>query len=93
MFKHDGLRTFLIIWFGQVISTLGTGMTGFALTIWAYEQTGRATTLALLGFSMYFSWALLGMVVGVWVDSWDRRRVMINSDLGAASPPVLILAL
>jgi MFS family permease len=68
-------------------------MTGFALTIWAYEQTGRATTLALLGFSMYFSWALLGLVAGVWVDRWDRRRVMIYSDLGAASMTVLILGL
>ncbi|HML20334.1 MAG TPA: MFS transporter [Aggregatilinea sp.] len=84
MNEHDGLRTFLIIWFGQTISMLGTAMTSFALTIWAYDQTGKATTLALQGFFMYFSYSLVGLVSGVWVDRWDRRRVMILSDLGAA---------
>lgn len=93
MFKQDGLRTFLIIWFGQVISMLGTGMTGFALTIWAYEQTGKATTLALLGFFMFFSSSLLGLFTGVWIDHFDRRRVMIVSDLGAALVTLAVLGL
>lgn len=93
MNKHEGLRAFLIIWFGQVISMLGTAMTGFALTIWAYEQTGRATTLALQGFFMYFSYTLFGLVAGVWVDRWDRRRVMIVADLGAALVTLAILGL
>src|SRR5512138_1403631 len=78
-----GLRTFLVIWFGQVISMFGTAMTAFALTIWAYEQTGRATTLALQGFFLYFTYTLFGFVAGVWVDRWDRRRVMMVADFGA----------
>ncbi|MBN2304931.1 MAG: MFS transporter [Anaerolineae bacterium] len=93
MNNHERLRTFLIIWFGQVISMLGTAMTGFALTIWAYEQTGRATTLALQGFFMYFSYALVGLVAGIWVDRWDRRRVMIVADLGAALVTLVLLGL
>lgn len=42
------MRTFTLIWLGQLVSLLGTGMTRFALLIWAYQQTGEATTLALL---------------------------------------------
>ena len=44
------MRAFLIVWFGQVISMLGSAMTTFALTIWAYELTGSATALALVSF-------------------------------------------
>ena len=39
--RPTGMRAFWIIWAGQVISLLGTSMTNFGLTIWAYEQTGE----------------------------------------------------
>ena len=44
-----GMRTFLTIWAGQLVSLLGTGMTRFALLIWAYRQTGAATTVHAAG--------------------------------------------
>lgn len=44
-----GLTAFWVVWFGQVISLLGSSMTGFALTIWVYQLTGSATALALMG--------------------------------------------
>ena len=40
------MRGFTVVWFGQLISFLGTSMTQFALTIWAWEKTGEATALA-----------------------------------------------
>ena len=45
-----GMLAFTLIWIGQMLSLLGTSMTGFALTIWAWELTGQATALALVGF-------------------------------------------
>jgi len=42
-------RNFRILWVGQAVSLLGTGMTRFAVMVWAYERTGKATSLALLG--------------------------------------------
>jgi DHA3 family macrolide efflux protein-like MFS transporter len=83
MLYHRGTRTFLVIWAGQAVSMLGTAMTRFALLIWAYQQTGQATTLALLGFFSFAVYVTLAPVAGVWVDRWDRRRVMIASDFGA----------
>lgn len=78
-----GIRTFLLVWFGQAISTFGTAMTRFALLIWAYDQTGQATTLALLGFFSFAVHVVLLPVAGVWVDRLDRKRIMLVADLGA----------
>ena len=50
---NPGVRTFLIIWLGQFVSRVGTAMTRFALLIWAYQQTGAVTTVALLGSVSY----------------------------------------
>ncbi|MEM7716100.1 MAG: MFS transporter, partial [Cyanobacteria bacterium P01_A01_bin.68] len=44
------MRTFLIIWIGQLASLLGSEMTNFALTIWAWEVTEQATPLSLILF-------------------------------------------
>ena len=44
-----GMRGFLLVWVGQVISLLGTGMTNFGIAVWAFELTGQATALALIG--------------------------------------------
>jgi hypothetical protein len=34
------MATFVLIWFGQLISTIGSGLTGFALGIWVYQSAG-----------------------------------------------------
>jgi MFS family permease len=87
------MRIFTIIWFGQLVSLLGTAMTRFALLIWAYEQTGKATTLALLGFFSFGLDILLSPIAGVWVDRWDRRLVLLFADLGAGLMTVTMLIL
>jgi DHA3 family macrolide efflux protein-like MFS transporter len=91
--KNKGIRTFLIIWFGQLVSIVGTTMTRFALIIWAYQQTGNATTLALMGFFAFGSTVLVSPLAGGWVDQWDRRKVLIVSDtlMGLVSIGVLVL--
>lgn len=87
------MKTFSLIWFGQLVSLLGTSMTRFALLIWAYQQTQNATTLALLGFFSFLPYVLLSPVAGVWVDRWDRRKVMIAADLCAGLMTVWMLSL
>jgi len=58
-------------------------MTRFALLIWAWEQAGDATTVALLGFFSYGPFVLVSPFAGFVVDRFDRRKVMVLSDLGA----------
>ena len=43
-----GMRDFAILWSTQTLSALGSAMTGFALVLWAYRQSGSAVTTALL---------------------------------------------
>ncbi|MBN1966543.1 MAG: MFS transporter [Anaerolineae bacterium] len=88
-----GMKLFMLIWFGQLVSQIGTAMTGFAVLIWAYEQTGEATTLALLGFFGFGTTVLVSPIAGVLVDRWDRRRVIILSDLASGLLSVLLLLL
>lgn len=87
------MLAFTIIWIGQVISLLGTAMTGFALTIWAWEITGEATALALVGFFTFAPTLLTSPFAGALVDRWNRKLVMMLSDLAAVSSTVIVLLL
>jgi MFS transporter, DHA3 family, macrolide efflux protein len=78
-----GLRTFFTIWFGQLISLLGSQLTGFALGVWVYEQTHSVTMLALVQVAMQLPYVLLSPLAGVFADKWNRRTAMIVSDFGA----------
>ncbi len=92
-FQLAGMRGFSIVWAGQLVSLLGTGMTRFALTIWAWQMTGEATALALVGFFSFAPVVVASPFAGALVDRWSRKRIMIVSDLGAGLATVMILAL
>jgi uncharacterized repeat protein (TIGR01451 family) len=88
-----GMRAFVIIWFGQVVSLLGSAMTAFAVTIWVYEGTEKATALALTGFFFVTPLLLLSPVAGALVDRYNRRLMMMVSDLASGATTVVLLAL
>ncbi|MEM1242721.1 MAG: MFS transporter, partial [Cyanobacteria bacterium P01_H01_bin.26] len=44
------MRTFIILWLGQIASSVGSHMTYFALTLWVWQQTESATAVALILF-------------------------------------------
>lgn len=82
--ERSGSRTFLIIWWGQFISLIGSGLTGFALGVYLYNRTGAATQLALSLAAGSAPNLVLLPFAGALVDRWDRRRVLILSDTGAS---------
>ncbi|HUX77072.1 MAG TPA: MFS transporter [Anaerolineae bacterium] len=88
-----GMAGFTIVWIGQVVSLLGTAMSNFALTLWTYEVTGKATPLAMVGFFFVTPMVVLGPFVGVLVDRGNRKVMMMLSDLAAALVTVIVLAL
>ena len=61
--KPRGMFIFSVIWFGQLISTFGSGLTGFALGVWLYETTGPRAPFyangAILALCTLVLWALL----------------------------------
>jgi len=87
------LRSFAVVWFGQVISLLGSAMTWFALMIWAYDLTGQATPLALLGAFTFGATILFSPVAGALVDRWNRKLVLLLSDATAGLATLVVLGL
>ena len=87
------MKTFAIIWLGQVVSLVGSGLTSFALGVWVFERTGSATEFALIGLAAVLPRVLLSPLAGTIVDRWDRRRVMILADLGAGLSTLLVILL
>ncbi|HYH80974.1 MAG TPA: MFS transporter [Longimicrobium sp.] len=87
------LRPFLVIWVGQLVSGLGSGLTSFAVTVAVYQRTQSPEQLALLMLAWLLPSLLLAPVAGTLVDRWDRRRVLIASDTGQALLTLAMAAL
>jgi len=87
------MRSFAVIWFGQVISTLGSGMTGFALGVWAYRQTGSVTALALITLFGTLPNTLLSPLAGALIDRWGRRSVLLLNNFGSGACTLIMASL
>ena len=85
------LRTFLIVWAGQLASGLGNGMTAFALAVHVYQQTGTASAVALVMLCLFLPAILLRPLGGLLADRLDRRMLIVLGDLGSAFGVLLIL--
>jgi len=88
-----GMFGFTVIALGQFVSMLGTGMTRFAITIYAWQVTGEATALALVGFFAFGPSVLLSPIAGAIVDRANRKLVMMLSDLAAGLMTLAVLGL
>jgi MFS family permease len=87
------MRKFTILWIGQIVSLIGSAMTWFAFTIWAWEQTGKPSALATISFFAFLPTMLLTPVAGVFVDRWNRKLVMFLSDLATALGTLIVFIL
>ena len=79
-----GMKTFLVIWIGQLVSIIGSGLTGFALSVWMYEQTGQATPIALNALFFNLPRVILSPIAGSVADRYNRRMILILADCGSA---------
>ncbi|MEG4970357.1 MFS transporter [Microcoleus sp. B6-A1] len=89
----QGMRIFLLIWFGQLVSLMGSGLTSFALGVWVYERTGSVTQFALISVFARLPAILLFPFAGALIDRWNRRWAMILSDSGAGLSTVAVALL
>lgn len=77
---RSGMRTFFTVWGGQLVSVIGTSLTGFGLSIWVYLESGSVTQLALVSLALAVPATVLSPFAGALVDRWDRRLVMLAAD-------------
>ncbi|MFD0350521.1 MFS transporter [Kitasatospora aburaviensis] len=86
------MTTFLLIWVGRLLTALGSSISGFALGLWIYQQTGSVTQFAtglLLGFAPGM---LAAPAAGVLVDRHRRRTVLLCADAAAMLAAVAMAA-
>ena len=81
--RLEGVTAFGAVWLGQVFSLFGSHLAGFVLGVWVYQQTKSATDFSLIAFFTVLPEIVLSPVAGVFVDRWDRRRVMLAGALGS----------
>ncbi len=90
-----GSRTFVSLWAAQVVSQLGSGLSGFALGVWIYQDTGSVTQFAAMTLSLMLPGVLATPLAGMFSDRWDRRRTVIvceaTRSLGTLAIAVLLL--
>ncbi|MEW6092580.1 MAG: MFS transporter, partial [Chloroflexota bacterium] len=93
--RPSGMLGLTIVLSGQAISILASGMTGFSLAIWVFQQTSSATSLGIMTSAFTLPYLLIIPLAGVMVDRYNRKLMMMVSDLtaGLGSLTILILLL
>lgn len=87
------MKTFFIIWGGQLVSMLGSGLTNFALGVWLYDQTKQATPFAITVLLGSLPRILLLPFAGSLADRFNRRLIMILADTFTAVFTLIIFIL
>lgn len=78
-----GMTAFFVIWIGQIVSVLASSMSQFGLTIWMYQKTESATAMGLMQVFFITPFLLMSPIAGVMVDRYNRKVMMMISDLVA----------
>ncbi|BAY10168.1 MFS transporter [Calothrix sp. NIES-2098] len=91
--EATNLRNFIIIWIGQLVSAMGSSMTSFAVNIWVWELTDRATSLTMLSFFSMLPSIAIALVSGIIVDRYNRKLLMVLGDTVSAISTIVIIVL
>lgn len=75
------IRDYRQVWLGQAVSDIGDGTTFLLLLLVVNELTHSTTALAIMSIALVVPKFTVGLVAGVYVDRWNRRRVMLVADL------------
>jgi MFS transporter, DHA3 family, macrolide efflux protein len=88
-----GMRAFLVMWAGQLVSVIGSAASSFALGVWVYQDTGSVTLFSVSLVCGYLPGMAAAVVAGVLVDRHNRRTVLLLCDAAAgAAMSVLVVA-
>lgn len=77
---NKSFKKFFILWSGEFISAIGSGLTAFGLGVYVFNLTGKASAMALITILAFLPPLLFGTVAGVLADRYDRRLMMILGD-------------
>ncbi len=89
-FSVFGKRDFRLLWSAQLVSTIGTALTDLAAGILIFQKTNSAFMVGLMFAATAVPTLLVGLIAGVFVDRYDRRKIMVTADLLRAGIVALI---
>ena len=89
--EKSNFGKFLLLWFGELISSIGGGLTSFGLGVYVFWQTGSASGMALVTLLGFLPTLLLSVPAGVLADRYDRRLLMMLGDGCSALGIIYIL--
>ena len=81
MFTLLRQRNFALLWFGGLISIMGDWVLGVALPFFVYQASGSTLATAVMVAAELLPRLLFGSIAGVFVDRWDRKKVMVIASL------------
>jgi DHA3 family macrolide efflux protein-like MFS transporter len=86
---------FFTIWAGQAVSLITSAILQMAIIFYLTEKTGSAMVLSMASLIGFLPYAVFGPAIGVLVDRYDRKKIMIGADLiiAAAGAVLAIIAL
>ncbi|HZF12048.1 MAG TPA: MFS transporter [Thermoanaerobaculia bacterium] len=79
----SGMKAFTTIWIGQLISLLGSGLTGFAMSIWVLDKSHSVTQFTLT-IVLTSTGMLVAPFAGAIVDRHSRKTTLILCNIGSA---------
>ena len=93
----SGFKKFLALWTGELISSIGGGLTSFGLGVYVFQKTGSAAGMALVTLLGFLPTLLLSVPAGVLADRYDRRllkslsmcRPLLSASVSAFLPSIM----
>lgn len=89
--RKSNFGKFLLLWIGELISSVGGGLTSFGLGVYVFERTGSAASMALVTLLAFLPTMILSVPAGVLADRYDRRLLMMLGDGCSALGIIYIL--
>lgn len=89
--SKNTFQKFLLLWSGELISSIGSGLTSFGLGVYVFEQTGSASAMAFVTLMAFMPALILSPIAGVLADRYDRRLLMMLGDGLSATGLLFIL--
>jgi len=81
------------MWLGQLVTMIGSKISGFGMAIWLYQKTGSTSLFAMMGLAVSIPTLIAAPFAGALADRWDRRTIMLLGDAGnAVSTLILFIA-
>ena len=80
MENKSNYKKFLLLWSGEFISSIGGGLTSFGLSVYVFQKTGSAASMALVALLAFLPVLLLSPIAGVLADRYDRCLMMMIGD-------------